>query len=148
MRKWKETCAKCADGEIEPTYCEYYGEPNGCNSPTYHAHPPAGNAAEMRAALEKIRKIASINIDECVGDYSDARVIEIADAALAAPARNCDKYTSESDAKRAFLDYRNWLLGSDYVLGCLKHNIDGITEEYAEWLLASAEKGGAESCER
>ena len=36
---WTEICAKCKEGDIEPRYCEYYGEPNGCNSPTYGEHP-------------------------------------------------------------------------------------------------------------
>lgn len=31
----KMPCKQCADGEVEPD-CPYYGEPNGCNSPTYH----------------------------------------------------------------------------------------------------------------
>lgn len=30
MIDWKEMCAKCKDGDIEPRHCEYYGEPNGC----------------------------------------------------------------------------------------------------------------------
>lgn len=38
---WKNICAKCNDGDIEPHYCEYYGEPNGCNSPIYGEHPTA-----------------------------------------------------------------------------------------------------------
>ena len=33
--EWKDICAKCKDGDIEPRHCEYYGEPNGCNSPIY-----------------------------------------------------------------------------------------------------------------
>ena len=52
---WAETCAKCKDGEIEPHNCEYYGEPTGCNSPTYGEHPPVGNAAAMRDALRALR---------------------------------------------------------------------------------------------
>lgn len=37
--EWKATCAKCMDGDIEPRHCQYYGEPNGCNSPIYGEHP-------------------------------------------------------------------------------------------------------------
>lgn len=40
-KNWTEICAKCKEGDIEPRYCEYYGEPNGCNSPTYGEHPSA-----------------------------------------------------------------------------------------------------------
>lgn len=52
MINWKEICAKCADGEIEPQFCEYYGEPNGCNSPIYGEHPvdTIGNAAAKGGA--------------------------------------------------------------------------------------------------
>ena len=32
-RDWKETCRLCEEGEIEPEFCSYYGEPNGCNAP-------------------------------------------------------------------------------------------------------------------
>ena len=42
------------------------------------------NAAAMLAALQKIRKVAVLNIYENVGDYSDERIIEIVDAARAA----------------------------------------------------------------
>ena len=45
---WKDICAKCHDGEIEPE-CEYYGEPNGCNSPIYGERPKS--SAAMRDAL-------------------------------------------------------------------------------------------------
>lgn len=51
---WMEICAKCQDGEIEPKECEYYGEPNGCNSPTYGEHPIARNNAAAWSALARI----------------------------------------------------------------------------------------------
>ncbi len=31
----KMPCKQCADGEVEPD-CPYFGEPCGCNSPTYN----------------------------------------------------------------------------------------------------------------
>lgn len=34
----KMPCKQCADGEVEPD-CPYFGEPNGCNSPTYGKFP-------------------------------------------------------------------------------------------------------------
>ena len=55
---WKDICAKCKDGDIEPNYCEYYEEPNGCNSPIYGEHPTAkkslvvGDCAKLREALK------------------------------------------------------------------------------------------------
>jgi len=30
---WGEICAKCRDGEIYPTDCKYFGEPDGCSLP-------------------------------------------------------------------------------------------------------------------
>lgn len=54
---WKDICAKCQYGDIEPKHCEYYGEPNGCNSPIYGEHPTAekssevGDTSKLREAL-------------------------------------------------------------------------------------------------
>lgn len=119
MTNWKEICAKCADGEIEPTYCEYYGEPDGCNSPTRGEHPPVNNAAEMREALVALRdaarnfchQILNSKHNEIMDKYTCAKqgfpaVIDIRDAivranyALAAPARNCDVGTSDEQVDR------------------------------------------------
>ena len=37
---WKERCARCnEEGLRDDEYCEYYGEPCGCNSPYYGEHP-------------------------------------------------------------------------------------------------------------
>ena len=96
---------------------------------------PPRNVAAMREALEKIRKIASINIYECVGDYSDVRVIEIVDAALAAPARNCDRFTSIERARKAYCSE----------CGRIVSIWDGYESRlFEDWLLAHAEKGGEE----
>ena len=57
---WKDICAKCNDGEIEPE-CAYYGEPNGCNSPIYGQHPqsaPVGDTEAMREALSALIPVA------------------------------------------------------------------------------------------
>lgn len=104
---WKAICKKCHDGEIEPK-CEYYGEPNGCNSPIYGEHPKAslGNNPAMREALATVIKIAA----EMRGEYEIADSIlkdgwatqleSIAKAALSIPPRNCDVGTVEEQAKR------------------------------------------------
>ena len=97
---WKETCAKCRDGDIEPRHCEYYGEPNGCNSPTYGEHPPVGSTAAMRYALLNIQEYAAAM------DVDDGNVLAILDAcrdALSAPARNCDLYDNKTDAELGFI---------------------------------------------
>lgn len=52
---WREICEKCHDGE-EPPDCEYFGEPNGCNSPIYGQHPKTsgGDPSILRSALVNI----------------------------------------------------------------------------------------------
>lgn len=106
---WKAICEKCHDGEIEPK-CEYYGEPNGCNSPIYGEHPKAslGNNPAMREALATVIKIAA----EMRGEYEIADSIlkdgwatqleSIAKAALSIPARNCDRFQTKENAAMAF----------------------------------------------
>jgi hypothetical protein len=64
-------------------------------------------------------------------------------AALAAPARNCDLYETESERQAAFIAYYNEtfeLTGtSDEISSCeLKHDVDGILHEYIDWLFAEA----------
>lgn len=51
-KDWRKICADCHEGE-PPKDCEYYGEPDGCNSPTYGEHPSVGNTAKMREAFSK-----------------------------------------------------------------------------------------------
>lgn len=108
---WKETCAKCMEGEIEPRHCEYYGEPNGCNSPTYGEHPrtpPVGNAAAMRRTLLRFLVWAQQDLWEHTwygqssGNYKqllDAMVKEISEALSALP-RQCDVGTAEEQYRR------------------------------------------------
>ena len=57
---WEDTCAKCVDGEIEPRHCQYYCEPNGCNSPIYQHHPESAviHADDIMEAIRKIRQTA------------------------------------------------------------------------------------------
>ena len=128
---WKATCAKCRDGDIEPD-CEYYGEPNGCNSPIYGEHPksaPVGNSAAMREALESFCAIAESDVQELVrlskrlidediygGGIIQKLVSDIgkARAALALPRRQCDVGTADEQAER----FENF---------CLKHIYAGET---------------------
>lgn len=134
MRNWKEICAECTDGEIEPTFCEYYGEPDGCNSPTRGEHPPVNNAAAMREALRTLR--SNIYRDE----YGDAHIApdiiveEVIDRALAEPARNCDVAS-------------DWLqdLYVHFRPPCRREMppewVDAIMA-FCKWLVSPAEKGG------
>ena len=89
---WKETCAKCMDGEIEPRQCEYYGEPNGCNSPTYGEHPNVGNAAKMRETIEWLKERLTAAVYD--GSFEVHEALDKIDAALSAPARNCGEAQS------------------------------------------------------
>ena len=60
-----------------------------------------GNAAAMREALEKVYTC----VDDCDNYDPESKideVISIADAALAAPARNCDRFTSIEEARTAY----------------------------------------------
>jgi len=136
MRDWNGICAKCADGEIEPTFCEYYGEPNGCNSPTYHEHPPVGNAAAMREALESCMDYLW-RVDHPMNEYMRG-LFETAYnktmAALAAPARNCDLFLSLAEMYSELRNHPKDAQG----------RIIGVEISTEAWLFDQAEKGGAE----
>lgn len=116
---WKDVCAKCNDGEIEPKFCAYYGEPNGCNSPIYGKHPTAeksstvGDAAAMREALREICEyIESFRKYIVPGKHKRLTalfavvdtIFAKARAALSAPQRNCDVGSVEEQTER-FIDY-------------------------------------------
>ena len=99
---WKTICEKCKDGEILPDNCEYFGEPNGCNSPLYGQHPKEehGNAAAMRAALERVIEIAKREWDAFRETAAMKEMHDICEAALASPPRNCDVGTAEEQFER------------------------------------------------
>ena len=123
--EWEFICERCRDGDLFPD-CEYFGEPNGCNSPIYGEHPktkPTGNAAAMREALLKAKKAIchhakhvcdslsweNSNIQSNCADVLCAHrdLCEAKTAinnALSAPPRNCDVGTAEEQKKR-FEDY-------------------------------------------
>jgi hypothetical protein len=92
----------------------------------------SGNDAALREALENIRKF--------VGAWREVGVIEKSmaenvfmncDAALAAPARNCDRFDDDDDAFAAWHDALN------------DGDIVSVRNAF-RWLFATAEKGGAE----
>ena len=106
---WTEICAKCMEGDIEPRYCEYYGEPNGCNSPTCGEHPPTPtptpNAVAMHSCLVKIlvemTDLGGMQVGKKACFSPDAIADEIRQA-LAVPPRNCDRFATVKDAAIAF----------------------------------------------
>lgn len=84
MPDWKEICAKCQDGEIEPKECEYYGEPNGCNSPTIGKHPPDASRL-MRAVMSRAPSALRAHLDALGAD------LDVAKARLVAVRRMADE---------------------------------------------------------
>ena len=138
---WKAICEKCKEGEIEPD-CEYYGEPNGCNSPIYGEHPksqPIGNAAAMREALGDVYNILE-KIQWYTPHLSDVslmrefrsrvcRAKKVIDIALSAPPRNCDRYDDEVSATQAFME-------------AMPHNCYAWScADLLHWMLDSCKKG-------
>lgn len=58
-KDWIKICADCREG-YPPKDCEYYGDPRGCNAPTYGGPPPRyydelrEENARLRAALKPV----------------------------------------------------------------------------------------------
>lgn len=107
----REACRMLND-EGDDTLCEklkcpWYGEPNGCNSPSgeYQTAKSSGfgNAVAMHSCLVKI--LAEM-LDLCgmkVGQkacFAPGAVAEEIRAALAVPPRNCDVWTAEEQQER------------------------------------------------
>lgn len=164
---WKAICEKCKEGEIEPD-CEYYGEPNGCNSPIYGEHPkakPVGNAAAMREALRTLRQ----RFDKNVMAYQDRyfkfsgwhwhkkaaeaarrrdvfhELREACDAALSAPPRNCDRFRTADEAENAFNEFcAAERTGKCKPAECSLPSGTGAKSCQLAWLFATAKEGGAE----
>jgi hypothetical protein len=112
----------------------------------------AGNAAAMREALETVRKYAK----ETTPDRVMLGVIEVwCDEALAAPARNCDKYADKFCEDMLHADFVKYCNDCDCPMGCV-HRKDtrcmldtrcaSILKCFSRFVLqkAEAEKGGAE----
>jgi hypothetical protein len=89
-----------------------------------------GNAAKMRETLEEISNLADAiyTHNECANENSLA-ILSMCDAALSAPARNCDLYATEADA------YRGWEL---YYASIDKLEDDYL--DYEDWLFAEAKE--------
>lgn len=115
---WKAICEKCHDGEIEPK-CEYYGEPNGCNSPIYGEHPTAenssavGNAARLREAVALALTLLDLKEGVPYKTVSQ-KDIDFIKAALAEPMRNCDVGTPKEQEDR-------WKTNCGYGIPNCKH---------------------------
>ena len=113
---WKEVCKKCCEGESVENlpYCEYYGEPDGCNSPVYGEHPIYGdirqlwysNMQKMRAAIEVVKLKL-----KCWADHNPEppRFLSEIQKAIAnvqhLRPRNCDRFATEEEALRYYQDH-------------------------------------------
>ena len=77
-KDWRRICTDCQEGK-PPKDCEYYGEPRGCNAPTYGGPPPRyydelrEENARLRAAL---KPVLDIMIDRNTSDLSMAIAIK------------------------------------------------------------------------
>ena len=148
---WKDICAKCKDGDIEPNYCEYYEEPNGCNSPIYGEHPTAkkslvvGDCAKLREAASYLTSIFSCDIQflerhakelRDTGAYGGGIIehilhsITLARAALAAQPRNCDRFGSSTQARAEWYKTE--------VLPRVEGVVSGVEPPFVDWLFAPA----------
>ena len=133
---WEAICERCRDGDLEPD-CEYYGEPNGCNSPIYGEHPKVqktGNAAAMREALVKIREYI---ITGNTG-YEPKELLELilnwCDSSLTDPPRNCDRKFADRPAM--YYEFKDW---------CNKkgHTMEPkLAYDAFDWLLEQSDKKG------
>lgn len=116
-RKWQTVYASLND-EVAPVEREYYGEPDGGNSPTHNASMQTnpiqsvtdcnqvGNTAKMRKALEQVKLIAECTSGLQFADNDKLRdIAQTAEAALAAPPRNCDVYKTVEELVYAMKDF-------------------------------------------
>jgi len=167
--EWTKICAACAEG-TPPERCVYYGEPGGCNAPKLGQHPDGNVAERLQEALDKAeRRIAEL--DRATGNAAAMREalerstrrlhgvvrelplemqkfvnadIRDNDAALAAPARNCDRFKTAVGAMEEWSKYPQSRYKGCRV--CPHGDASMVSPSHltlAEWLFAPAE-GGAE----
>jgi len=108
---------------------------NDIHDALYMATGIPGNAAALREALERIRPLVrATGTTPYVPERKELvdGALAIIDAALAAPARNCDRFATEDEAREAYWAYREPLEFNDKPFVAI-----------TEWLFAQA-KGGAE----
>jgi hypothetical protein len=95
-----------------------------------------GNAAAMREALEWAAQFVELGVDDDLGADGQnlTTAAEMARAALASPARNCDRYADATEMARAFLKDPYSTLGRDSLVE--------VSHRFAEWAFAPAQGGG------
>lgn len=101
------------------------------------------NAAAMREALVKASDVLTEAAHHNLTEGYINECLALIHAAIAAPARNCDVFKTESERQAAFIAFYNEvydLKGSkDAIETCdLKHDVDGILHDYIKWLFDTA----------
>lgn len=98
-------------------------------------HTPLSDASKMREAILAIKELN----DRRPHDAAGYEINDIIEEALAAPARNCDRFATAEEARKAFQEARGHKVLADVELW------DSMDEAGAlvRWLFATAE-GGAE----
>ena len=139
---WRDICAKCFEnGATEPPDCKYYTE-DGCMSPIPDQHPliQVGNAAKLREALKDIGRIVE-QIRLLYSDYPSEthEIARKANAALASPQRNCERFQTKDAAREAFQILRGHRVWADVSLWDDRDEI----EAFLDWLFAIGKEGGA-----
>ena len=97
-----------------------------------------GNAAAMLEALKQVQIGFDNNVIGPIGDRPNdweideaKRLRVVVDSALSAPARNCDRFATVDDAKRAYIAERGHVFIWD----------GDSSERFERWLFAPAEGG-------
>lgn len=117
-------------GEMQKPDVEVAVSKTETTTPTCEKSLQVGNSAKMREALGKIKECYEndyLSLDRDPGDVLGNAAL-LAENALSAPPRNCDRFATEEDAWDAFSSAR---IGAD-----------SSTEEYEKWLFAET-KGEA-----
>lgn len=127
MRDWKKICHQCAEGEIFPDFCPYYGEPCGCNCPQYHQHPEdLPNTAVLAEAIKSLAGILEGRYiqDDFIEGSAIASINDIVQDAIRVQPRNCDRFGGDKDKLiEACMRERGLLVTEDF------------SRVFADWLL-------------
>ena len=89
-KDWCKICADCQDGN-PPEDCEYYGEPRGCNAPTYGGPPPRYSEelreenARLRAALKVAEDVRPVPASSNICDKANLVIREFEKVATRRP---------------------------------------------------------------
>lgn len=102
-----------------------------------------GNAAAMREALDEIlNRIDTWRTDGSMDHWQYSQLFDIADAALAAPARNCDVGTIEEQLE----SHRLYCIGLCTIHECgydlEKHDTETCKKCFAKWAQMPYREGG------